>query len=195
MFQIQPVKFGREFALAATLYLIANALVMNYFHVAEHMRGTWMANVSNYLLTYTYTKAISNTILAKLHIKKKAGFKPTEKTAAGGGAAGTSGATAQIQAALMNRLTSLTRYGTTDIILIRHNPCSIMLLGANKRLALGKVDQRQQVTTSTVLTHSLCVGCGWLQALQPHHCSTALPGPSSQCRYAFQGWVECLTQH
>jgi hypothetical protein len=114
MFQIQPVKFGREFALAATLYLIANALVMNYFHVAEHMRGTWMANVSNYLLTYTYTKAISNTILAKLHIKKKAGFKPTEKTAGGGGAAGTSGATAQIQAALMNRLTSLTRYGTTD---------------------------------------------------------------------------------
>lgn len=108
MFQVQPVKFGREFALAATLYLLANSIVMNYFHVAEHMRGTWMANVSNYLLTYTYAKAITNTILAKLHIKKKAGFKPTEKTA-GGGANGTSGATAQIQAALMNRLTSLTR--------------------------------------------------------------------------------------
>lgn len=75
MFQIQPVKFGRQFALAATLYLLSNTVVMNYFHVAEHMRGCWMANVSNYLLAYTYAKAISNTILAKLHIKKKAGFK------------------------------------------------------------------------------------------------------------------------
>lgn len=111
MFQLQPVKFGREFALAATLYLLANSAVMNYFHVAEHMRGTWMAQVSNYLLAYTYSKAITNTLLAKLHIKKKAGFKPTEKTAGGGGAGGVgaSGATAQIQAALMNRLTSLTR--------------------------------------------------------------------------------------
>lgn len=84
MFQIQPVKFGKEFALAATLYLFANSAVMNYFHVAEHMRGSWMAKVSNYLLAYTYAKAIGNTLLAKLHVKKKAGFKPTEKTAGGG---------------------------------------------------------------------------------------------------------------
>lgn len=39
-----------------------------------------MANVSNYLLSFTYAKAITNTMLAKLQIKKKAGFKPTEKT-------------------------------------------------------------------------------------------------------------------
>lgn len=119
MFQIQPVKFGREFALAATLYLFANTVVMNYFHVAEHMRGSWMANVSNYLLAFTYAKAITNTLLAKVHIKKKAGFKPTEKTA-GAGTAGTSGATAQIQAALMNRLTSLTRYvSKTDVVCLK----------------------------------------------------------------------------
>jgi hypothetical protein len=29
---------------------------MNYFHVADHMRGIWMANVSNYLLSFTYAK-------------------------------------------------------------------------------------------------------------------------------------------
>jgi hypothetical protein len=44
-------------------------------------------------------------MLSKVHIKKKAGFKPTEKM--GGG--GATGATAQIQSALMNRLTSLTK--------------------------------------------------------------------------------------
>eukprot|EP00879_Flechtneria_rotunda_P011197 GHRR01011695.1.p1 GENE.GHRR01011695.1~~GHRR01011695.1.p1 ORF type:complete len:695 (+),score=198.24 GHRR01011695.1:342-2426(+) len=104
MFEIQPVKFGREFALAALLYLFANFLVMNYFHVAEHMRGIWMANVSNYLLTFTYAKAIVNTLLAKVHIKKKAGFKPTEKSTGG-----PTGPTAQLQLALMNRLTSLTK--------------------------------------------------------------------------------------
>uniref|UniRef100_A0A383V9F4 Glycosyltransferase 2-like domain-containing protein n=1 Tax=Tetradesmus obliquus TaxID=3088 RepID=A0A383V9F4_TETOB len=105
MFEIQPVKFGPEFALAASLYLVANFVVMNYFHVAEHMRGIWMANVSNYLLSFTYAKAIANTLLSKVHIKKKAGFKPSEKTGAGGA----TGATAQIQSALMHRLTSLTR--------------------------------------------------------------------------------------
>jgi hypothetical protein len=50
-------------------------------------------------------QAILNTLLSKVHIKKKAGFKPTEKT--GGG--GATGATAQIQSALMHRLTSLTK--------------------------------------------------------------------------------------
>jgi hypothetical protein len=50
-------------------------------------------------------QAILNTMLSKVHIKKKAGFKPTEKTG-GGGATGT---TAQIQSALMHRLTSLTK--------------------------------------------------------------------------------------
>eukprot|EP00775_Hariotina_reticulata_P006654 gene6654-6879_t len=105
MFEIQPVRFGKEFALAATLYLTANFLVQNYFHVAEHMRGIWMANISNYLLSFTYAKAITNTLLAKLHIKNKAGFKPTEKTGAGGAI----GPTAQLQSALLNRLTSLTR--------------------------------------------------------------------------------------
>lgn len=62
-----------------------------------------MANVSNYLLSFAYAKAILNTLLAKIHIKKKAGFKPTEKTQ------GAAGSTAQIQNALMQRLTSLTR--------------------------------------------------------------------------------------
>jgi hypothetical protein len=80
---------------------------MNYFHVADHMRGLWMANVSNYLLCFTYSKAIINVLAAKLHLKQKAGFKATEKTQ-GGGAAGASAA-ALIQSRLLNRLNSLTK--------------------------------------------------------------------------------------
>jgi hypothetical protein len=38
------------------LLLLLLLQVMNYFHVAEHMRGIWMANVSNYLLSFTYAK-------------------------------------------------------------------------------------------------------------------------------------------
>ncbi|KAI8463876.1 MAG: nucleotide-diphospho-sugar transferase [Monoraphidium minutum] len=102
MFDIQPVAFSRRFALAATLYLSANFLVQNYFHVGDHMRGIWMANVSNVLLSFTYSKAILNTLLAKVHIKKKAGFKPTDKTSA-------ANPSLQIQTAFMARITSLTR--------------------------------------------------------------------------------------
>lgn len=49
------------------------------------MRGIWFANVSNYLLSWTYAKAIWNVLLSKVHIKQKAGFKATEKTGAGAG--------------------------------------------------------------------------------------------------------------
>jgi hypothetical protein len=38
------------------LLLLLLLQVMNYFHVAEHMRGIWMANLSNYLLSFTYAK-------------------------------------------------------------------------------------------------------------------------------------------
>lgn len=54
-------------------------------------------------------RAIVNTLLAKVHIKKKAGFKPTEKTTGGGGAAGGPGGAPDFPAAVMARLTSLTR--------------------------------------------------------------------------------------
>lgn len=185
--------FSRTFALAATLYLSANFAVMNYFHVADHMRGIWMANVSNYLLTFTYAKvgstasshllrgvarrsgrccahlpslypcssaagqanhggveachmplhcvsathlnprslsttpktneclapasqAIINTLLSKVHIKKKAGFKPTDKTQM-------ANPSLQIQTAFMSRLTSLTRrfnQGTLPQLYVPH---------------------------------------------------------------------------
>lgn len=54
-------------------------------------------------------QAIVNTLLAKVHIKKKAGFKPTEKTTGGGAGAGAAGAAVPVQAAFLARLTSLTR--------------------------------------------------------------------------------------
>ena len=85
----------------------ALAQVMNYFHVADHMRGLWMANVSNYLLAYTYSKAILNILAARLGLKAKAGFKVTEKTQ-GGGQAGTAAAQL-LQSRLLNRINSLTR--------------------------------------------------------------------------------------
>lgn len=125
MFSLQPVRFSKEFALAAALYLGANYLVQvggpgaswgrglmrrraasqvagaqpgpvpalqrraaprlprlclrhtqhthptcarsytplrpvpppqNYFHVGDHVRGIYMAGVSNYLLSFTYAK-------------------------------------------------------------------------------------------------------------------------------------------
>ncbi|KAF8068163.1 midA [Scenedesmus sp. PABB004] len=103
LFEVQPVAFSRQFALAATLYLGSTALVQGYFSVAEHSHGIWLAGVSNQLLALTYAKAIANTLLSKLRLKKAAGFKPTEKTGAGvrpGGGAGL---------AIMGRLNSLTR--------------------------------------------------------------------------------------
>lgn len=39
--------------------------VMNYFHVAEHMRGIWMANVSNYVLSFTYAKVSVTAAVAQ----------------------------------------------------------------------------------------------------------------------------------
>ena len=30
--------------------------VQNYFHVADHLRGIWMAGISNNLLAFTYCK-------------------------------------------------------------------------------------------------------------------------------------------
>lgn len=47
-------------------------------------------------------QAITNTLLSKVHLKKKAGFKPTDKTQNVNPAL-------QIQTAFMSRLTSITR--------------------------------------------------------------------------------------
>jgi hypothetical protein len=112
MFDLQPVQFSKTFALAATLYLSATFVVQNYFHVGDHVRGIWLAQVSNYLLCFTYAKAITNTLLAKLHIKKKAGFKPTTKTSTGAAGAPPpldGAAEFPVQTAVLARLTSLTR--------------------------------------------------------------------------------------
>ena len=48
------------------LLLLLLLQVMNYFHVAEHMRGIWMANVSNYLLSFTYAKV--GTRVCRCHL-------------------------------------------------------------------------------------------------------------------------------
>lgn len=206
MFQIQPVKFGKEFGLAATLYLFANSAVMNYFHVAEHMRGSWMATVSNYLLAYTYGKAIGNTLLAKLRVKKKAGFKATEKTAGGGGAVGTSGATAQIQAALMNRLTSLTRWvcgvcgcvGVCVCVLAAARSCSapagcgstgtatLLAVWCQHAGAAG-ASGTPAASKPRPVAHAYCTPCDRSQAFQPHHGTAAVPAARAQQQHCKEG--------
>jgi hypothetical protein len=37
--------------------------------------GLWLANLSNFILCFTYFKAVINTLLVKLHFKKASGFK------------------------------------------------------------------------------------------------------------------------
>jgi hypothetical protein len=68
-----------RFALAATLYLGATFLVMNYVRKVAHLKGNWFASISNYILCFTYFKAVVNTLLSKLGFKEKAGFKATDK--------------------------------------------------------------------------------------------------------------------
>ena len=40
-----------------------NPQVQNYFHVADHLRGIWFANISNSLLAFTYSKARAGRLL------------------------------------------------------------------------------------------------------------------------------------
>lgn len=54
-------------------------------------------------------QAIVNVLLSKVHIKKKAGFKATEKTGAGMAAPPLAQTTNQIQSFMLSRVNSLTR--------------------------------------------------------------------------------------
>lgn len=54
VFGLHPVVFSAQFALAATLYLPANFLLMNYVRRPAHLRGQWMASVSNHVLCFTW---------------------------------------------------------------------------------------------------------------------------------------------
>jgi hypothetical protein len=58
---VKSLQAGRVLNVAAAADVVPQ--VMNYFHVAEHMRGIWMANVSNYLLSFTYAKVRSTMIV------------------------------------------------------------------------------------------------------------------------------------
>lgn len=99
-----------------------------------------MANVSNYLLSFTYAKAILNTLLAKVHIKKKAGFKPTEKKQGAGGS------TVLLQSALLSRLTSLTK---------RFNQAALPQLYQPQQTPTGK-PMTSSTTECMLLQNSQC---------------------------------------
>jgi len=63
VFGYHPVAFSFEFALAATIYLPMNFLLMNYVRTPRHLKGLWMAQISNHILCFTYIKAVINTLL------------------------------------------------------------------------------------------------------------------------------------
>jgi hypothetical protein len=41
----------------------------------EHTTGLWLANLSNFILCFTYFKAIFNTLLVRIGVKAESGFK------------------------------------------------------------------------------------------------------------------------
>ncbi|WIA20938.1 hypothetical protein OEZ85_005279 [Tetradesmus obliquus] len=80
VFGYHPVAFSYEFAVAATVYLPLNFALMNFVRTPRHLKGQWMASVSNHILTFTYMKAVANTLLSIVGVKAKAGFKATDKS-------------------------------------------------------------------------------------------------------------------
>jgi hypothetical protein len=58
VFGYHPVVFSRQFAIAATIYLPLNVLLMNYVRKPSHLKGQWMAATSNHVLCFTYMKAV-----------------------------------------------------------------------------------------------------------------------------------------
>jgi hypothetical protein len=54
---------ARPAPLPASIYLPLNFLLMNYVRRPSHLRGQWMSAVSNHVLSFTYFKAVVNTLL------------------------------------------------------------------------------------------------------------------------------------
>lgn len=52
-----------QFAQASTLYLVSSAALSGFARRPAHSRGMWLSGVSNYLLAFTFAKAILNTLL------------------------------------------------------------------------------------------------------------------------------------
>jgi hypothetical protein len=87
VFGLHPVAFSKTFAIAATVYLPMNFAVQNFAREKAHLRGQWLASISNQVLCFTYIKAVCNTLLSKLGFKEKSGFKATTKAGAARAAA------------------------------------------------------------------------------------------------------------
>lgn len=52
-----------QFALASTLYLVAGSVLSGFVRRPGHSRGMWLSGISNYILAFTFAKAIVNTLL------------------------------------------------------------------------------------------------------------------------------------
>jgi hypothetical protein len=72
----------RDFAFAATLYLIAGVLINLYCRKRWHIKMMWFGTICNHLLWFTYTKAIINVLASKMSMKGKTVFKTTTKKGA-----------------------------------------------------------------------------------------------------------------
>eukprot|EP00879_Flechtneria_rotunda_P004438 GHRR01004689.1.p1 GENE.GHRR01004689.1~~GHRR01004689.1.p1 ORF type:complete len:1077 (+),score=332.23 GHRR01004689.1:2028-5258(+) len=133
VFGYHPVTFSYEFALAATVYLPMNFLLMNYVRKPQHLKGQWMAQVSNHILTFTYMKAVFNTLLSIVGFKEKAGFKATDKS-------GSNNPIAAIQKLGSNLRNSMQRHNH-DLPTVNTPPLAAAAVAASKA-ASGPMTQR-----------------------------------------------------
>jgi hypothetical protein len=76
---VYPLVLNRDFALATLLYFTAQTMVTSFCVDLRHLKPLWYCQVSCHLLWFTFTKALFNIILTKLHIKGKVVFKSTKK--------------------------------------------------------------------------------------------------------------------
>eukprot|EP00879_Flechtneria_rotunda_P023643 GHRR01025018.1.p1 GENE.GHRR01025018.1~~GHRR01025018.1.p1 ORF type:complete len:506 (+),score=180.60 GHRR01025018.1:1056-2573(+) len=76
---VHTVTVSHKFALAATLYFAAGVAVSYHVRRLSHLQGMWLSLVSNHLLAPTYTKATLSTLMSVIGLKRKAGFKATDK--------------------------------------------------------------------------------------------------------------------
>jgi hypothetical protein len=80
LFGVHPIILDSRFATYATMYYSSVLLLQSYCKNLKHLKSIWFMQLSNIVLWFTFTKAVANTLLSILGLKKL-GFKMTQKTA------------------------------------------------------------------------------------------------------------------
>jgi hypothetical protein len=77
---VHPIILDSRFATYATMYYSSVLLLQSYCKNLTHLKSIWFMQLSNIVMWFTFTKAVANTLLSILGLKKL-GFKMTQKTA------------------------------------------------------------------------------------------------------------------